>query len=311
VRLQDMTPAHVRRAVDLYLERAYPAGTGPWLSLQSLTVQLTAVGTLDLGEDCGPPCSFNIDNVEVADAPLVEINFDPWNDSNVINPTLNTLITVQINTTPEFSGANVDPTSLRLGPNKAPIATAVLTGNYDGDEDIDYIYGFQMQQTGITCVHNRIILTGQTIDGSPFAASDAVVMDDDCFETVDIDVEPFDPQNRVYPNDEYAIPVLLKVMNDSYGDPYDFYPRNASDLRMGPSRGTTVSYVRYQQNKGEYDYLAAFRMEDTGISCDDTEVEIVGLHNSGSYNAFPSGAPAFKATVPIDTRDCDTVSCHP
>jgi hypothetical protein len=291
----------------------YAVGTGPWLNLQSLEIKLRAVGTLDINKDCEPPCSFNIDNVEVNDAMLVEIDYDPWNDSNIINPTLNHPVTVQINTTPEFSGADVDLNSLRLGPNNAPLAAAVLTADYDGDGDIDYIFGFKMQQTGITCVHNRIILSGQTNDGVPFAASDSVEMHPDCFAAVEVDVEPFDPQNRVYPNDEYALPVMLKVWNDSYGDPYDFYPRSASDLRLGPNRAKPVSYVRYQQNKGEYDYLAAFRMEDTGITCDDTEVEIVGLHNSGSYNGppFPSGAPAFKATVPIDTQDCDTGSCHP
>jgi hypothetical protein len=291
----------------------YAVGTGPWLNLQSLEIKLRAVGTLDINKDCGPPCAFNIDNVEVNDAVLVEIDYDPWNDSNIINPTLNHPVTVQINTTPEFSGADVDLNSLRLGPNNAPLATAVLTADYDDDGDIDYIFGFKMQQTGITCVHNRIILSGQTNDGVPFAASDSVEMHPDCFAAVEADVEPFDPQNRVYPNDEYALPVMLKVWNDSYGDPYDFYPRSASDLRLGPNRASPVSYVRYQQNKGEYDYLAAFRMEDTGITCDDTEVELVGLHNSGYYNgpAFPSGAPAFKVTVPIDPRDCETTSCHP
>jgi hypothetical protein len=291
----------------------YAAGTGPWLNLRTLTVQLRSIPTEDTYRDCDAPCMFNIDSIEVNDAAVVEVDFDPWNASNIINPTLDYFITVQITTTSEFTGANVDPASVRLGPNNAPLAAAVITGNHDGDSDIDYIYGFKMEQTGINCVHNRIILSGQTIDGTPFAASDEVVMHEDCFETVDMDLEPFDTQNRVYPNDEYPVQLLLKVMNDGYGDPFDFYPRSASDLRMGPNRAKAVTWVKYTQNKGEYDYMATFRMEDTGITCDDTEVEIVGIQNSGSYNGapFPSGAPAFKATAAISPQECDTGQCHP
>jgi hypothetical protein len=286
----------------------YPVGTGPWLNLESLTVQLRGVPTFTPSQGCIAPCKFSIDNLEINDAAVVEIDFDPWNAGNVINPTLDYFITVQITTTPDFSGVDVDPASVRLGPNNAPLAAAVITGNHDGDADTDYIFGFKMQDTGISCVHNRIILTGQTFDGVPFAAADNVVMHADCFETetVDLDVAPYDPDNNISPDNDNAIQVMLKMMNDDYGDPIFFNPSRATDVRIGPNRASRISSVRQSEYyKGGYDYLKTFRMEDTGITCDDTEVEVVGLN----FSNFESGAPAFKVIAPIDP-DCNT-QCHP
>ena len=102
------------------------------------------------------------------------------------------------------------------------------------------------------------------------------------------------------------IQVLVKHMDDFYGDPFDFRPSSVSDIRLGSGRTKSVSYQRFGGfYNGGYDYLATFRMEDSGITCEDTEVEIVGLYN------FASNAEAFKAMAPIVPQDCGDSSCHP
>ena len=83
--------------------------------------------------------------------------------------------------------------------------------------------------------------------------------------------------------------------------------RQNSDFRLGPNRAASISDVSYGENyKGYYrDEMVTFRMEDTGITCDDTEVEVVGSRS------FSTGAVAFKAVLPIDPQDCEDDDCHP
>ena len=59
---------------------------------------------------------------------------------------------------PDLDAADIDPTSLRLGRNNAELAapTSVITKDYDDDGDIDYIFGFRIQDTGVTCADDQM-----------------------------------------------------------------------------------------------------------------------------------------------------------
>ena len=251
----------------------------------------------------------------LASAPI-EIDYDPWSTANNINPTTNAFITVGVKTLSiadgdavDFDAADVDPETVRLGVAGAPLAAAVLTNDIDADGDTDYIFGFRTQATGITCLDNQIVFAGQTYDGVPFAAVDTVNADDACFTEVEIDVEPFDPANRVYPDDEYIVQVSIRDMDTNSGDPVDFDASrgNQDNVRFGPNRAkSAIDQIDYNNGTQR---IFGFQMQDTGIVCADTEVELVGLA-SPLYQQPDFPTPAFRGSASIDTRDCDT-GCHP
>jgi len=294
-------------------EDQYAYGMGPWLSLQSLTIPLYQVaGQTD------DPQQLAIDNVRVKDAITVEVDYDPWSTADIIDPTINAFVSVEINSTPSFDAATVNADSLRLGPGRAQVAAAPLTADYDNDGDTDYIFGFRTQDTGVRCIDRRMILEGQTNDGTPFAASMELNISDNCFETVTMDVEPYDANNRLYPGDDYVVLVQLHHSSVADGDPVDFDAnRSASSVRFGSNRAKNVlsPLLRVYPPGVDWEDIYGFDIQDTGIACGDTEVELVGLHNPISFYAddepFPSGKPAFKATATIQTEDCDTGGCHP
>jgi hypothetical protein len=294
-------------------EHAY--GMGPWLSLQSLTIPLYEVASTN------DPQQLAIDNVKVKDAVIVEVDYDPWSTADIIDPTnnaFNAFVMVEISTTPSFDAATVNADSLRLGPARAKVSAAPLTADYDNDGDTDYIFGFRTQDTGIRCIDRRMILEGQTNDGTPFAASMELNISDNCFETVTMDVEPYDANNRLYPDDNYVVLVQLHHSWIEDGDPVDFDAnRSAGWVRFGSDRAKNVlsPLLRVYPPGEDWENIYGFDMQDSGIACGDTEVELVGLHNPISSYAddepFPSGKPAFKATATIQTEDCDTGGCHP
>jgi hypothetical protein len=257
--------------------------------------------------------SFTIDNVVLEFmSNNITVDFDPWNDANEIRPKNNYVITVQINTTSvadgdayDFDAADVDAASLRVGPNMAENIAIPLTADYDNDGDTDYIFGFRMQDTGITCIDNSIMIAGMTTAGDPIAGHDLIVPIN-CEEIVDIDVDPFNASNIVRPDDDYQLTVGILGMNTADGDAIDLDATQVDpdSLRFGPAAApnTASPITGLLDGDSNTDLLVGFSMPDSGIACGDTELEMTG--------SLYSGQP-IEGIDTITTTDCETGGCHP
>jgi hypothetical protein len=258
-------------------------------------------------------CAYTIDNVVLEFiSNNITVDFDPWNAANEIRPKDDYFITVQINTTSvadgdayDFDAADVDPATLRVGPNMAEIAAAPLTADYDNDGDTDYIFGFRMQDTGITCIDNSLMIAGRTSSGAPIVGHD-IIAPVDCEEIVDIDVDPFNASNIVRPDDDYQLTVGILGMNTADGDAIDLDATqvDVDSLRFGPAAApnTASPITGLLDGDSNTDLLVGFSMLDSGIACGDTELEMTG--------SLYSGQP-IEGIDNITTTDCETGVCHP
>lgn len=106
----------------------------------------------------------------------VAIDIKPGSSSNNINLNSKGVIPVAMLTTGEFDAVTVDPTSVRFGPGEAMERHA--TGHLrdiDGDDDVDVMYHFRTQESGIQCGDASAGLTGTTLDGVQIVGSDSVI----------------------------------------------------------------------------------------------------------------------------------------
>jgi hypothetical protein len=114
----------------------------------------------------------------------------------------------------------------------------------------------------------------------------------------------------VHPDDDYLVQVAIMNWNLADGDPYDFSLNiNSSSLRFGPA-GAAQGATRQMTDidgDGDDDMLAYFEMQDSGIACGDTEVELIGERNA-AYGDVP--IPLIGVDN-IQTEDCTVSSCHP
>jgi hypothetical protein len=101
------------------------------------------------------------------------IDIKPGSLPNSINPRSRGVVSVAILTTAGFDAMMVDPASAGFGPNQAG---PVHVGFEDVDSDgyLDMVLHFRIQETGIQCGDTSAGLTGQTLDGAAFEASDSV-----------------------------------------------------------------------------------------------------------------------------------------
>jgi hypothetical protein len=242
----------------------------------------------------------------------IDIDFDPWNAANEINPKIAYFITIQINTTSiadgdayDFDAADVDPASLQVGPNMAEVAAAPLTADFDNDGDTDYIFGFRVEETGLTCIDTSITIAGRTFAGDPIAGQDSITPVN-CEDIVDIDVDPFNASNIVRPNDDYQLTLGILGMNTTDGDALDLDTTqvDVDSLRFGPAEApnTFSPITGLLDGDSNTDLLVGFSMLDSGIACGDTEVEMTG--------SLYSGQP-IEGVDSITTTDCETTGCHP
>jgi hypothetical protein len=259
-------------------------------------------------------CMFTIDNVQLEFiSDNIEIDFDPWSDTNVIRPKWEYFITVQVNTTSvangdavDFDAATINPAEVRLGPNSASLAAAVLTGDLDGDGDLDYIFGFRMEDTGISCLDTSLMFAARTFSGDPVAGHDSITPID-CVDTIDIDVDPWNASNEVRPDDAYLLTVGVLGMNTADGDPIDLDAAQVDpdSLKFGPTEAPNAVLSPISgdvDGDGNQDMVFGFRVEDSGIACGDTELEMTG--------SLYSGIP-IEGTDSITTTDCTVSACHP
>jgi hypothetical protein len=127
------------------------------------------------------------------------IDVKPGSDTNPINPRSNGVIPVAVLTTSvadgdlcDFDAAAVDASSVRFGPDEAPIAHGSgHISDVDSDGDLDLLLHFSTPATGIVCGDTVVSLTGVTIGGEAFGGSDTIVtvgcekVHADSFETGD------------------------------------------------------------------------------------------------------------------------------
>ena len=256
---------------------------------------------------------FGFDNivVETVDQNVI-IDFDPWSNQNEMRPKDAYAFSIMIKTTRvadgdpyDFDAATVDATSLRVGPDMAPNVSLPLTADYDEDGDTDYIFGFRMEDTGITCFDNTITLSGADLSGIPIAGTDLTVPIN-CEEIATIDVDPWNTSNEVEPDRDYIVPVAILSTSTAQGEAADIDATQVdiSSLMFGPNRtphaGSTV--VADLDNDSDTDIVVGFNAINSGIACGDTEVNMEGN--------IASGLPIIGVDT-ITTVECETGGCHP
>jgi hypothetical protein len=112
-----------------------------------------------------------------------------------------------------------------------------------------------------------------------------------------IDVEPADPNNLVYPNQNGNIPVLIKSSPE-----FDANQIKPNKLRFGPAEAAKIGTPTYPAGNDGADMLVKFRTQDAGIFCNDTEVVLTGETFAGEV---------FGVTDDVDATNCEEGGCHP
>lgn len=116
---------------------------------------------------------------------------------------------------------------------------------------------------------------------------------------VAIDLLPNDAANKVYPNKTGQLPVA--VLSDAEFDATQVDP---ATLKFGAGDATVAGGTVVSNVDGEFgaDITVKFRVEESGILCDDTEVSLSGETYAGE---------PVTGTDAIDASDCVTGGCHP
>ena len=115
---------------------------------------------------------------------------------------------------------------------------------------------------------------------------------------IPIDVLPGDSANVVYPNQTGKLPVAVLSSPD-----FDAAQVDPESLRFGSAAATIAEAVTVSDIDGQHgiDMVAQFRVQDSGIFCDDTEVTLTGSTLAGD---------PFSGTDTIDASDCEDGGCH-
>jgi hypothetical protein len=106
---------------------------------------------------------------------IIQIDIKPGSDPNSINLNSKGVIPVAILTEGSFDAASVNATTVlfgRTGSEAEPVHYAL--DDVDDDGDMDMIFHFRTQETGLEAEDTEAILTGQTIDGIEITATDSV-----------------------------------------------------------------------------------------------------------------------------------------
>jgi len=109
--------------------------------------------------------------------PLITVSIDIKPDSypNSINPYSRGVIPVAILGGEDLDMADIDETTLSLGPGGARLAHRhAHFGDVNLDGIMDLMLHFRTQDTGIACGDESATLTGETVDGQPFEGTDSI-----------------------------------------------------------------------------------------------------------------------------------------
>jgi hypothetical protein len=106
----------------------------------------------------------------------VEVDVQPESEINSLNPASRGVIPVAVFGTDRFDVADVDPTTLAFGPGAAPLAhrNGPHADDLDGDGITDLLAHFRVEETGISFGDEEVCLSGELLDGTPFAGCDVL-----------------------------------------------------------------------------------------------------------------------------------------
>jgi hypothetical protein len=135
------------------------------------------VSVESLGGPCGPTPT-----PTPTPRPLVDIDIRPGSDSNPINPSGKGKLPVAILGSDTFDAFDVDVTTLSFGPDEAaPSHDLTKSGAFENhlrdvndDGLTDLLSHYRIEDTGIEPDDAEACLTGETLDGTPFAGCDAI-----------------------------------------------------------------------------------------------------------------------------------------
>ncbi len=109
------------------------------------------------------------------DATAVRIDVKPGSDQNPINPNNRGVVPVAILGSPTFDVAQVDVSSVRLGPGQAAPRSGAHVEDVNGDGVIDLLFQFPTQEIGLLCGDTSLFLMGRLLDGTAVVGVDSVV----------------------------------------------------------------------------------------------------------------------------------------
>ena len=114
-----------------------------------------------------------------APPPNVEIDIDPGNFPNFINPICPLPITVAILGSDTFDPADVDVSTLAFGPSGAA-ATGSDPEDVNDDGLTDLVSSYLQDETGIASGDTEACVTGELLDGTPFEGCDSIEITNVC-----------------------------------------------------------------------------------------------------------------------------------
>jgi hypothetical protein len=139
---------------------------------------LFAIGGWGPGGNPGYGGNGALATVEAAalDPTQVGIDILPGQYPNAIRPGSLGNVSVAIHTTSTFDATQVDPNTVRFGPDlTAPGQGTILIKDTDHDGDLDLYLQFRIRKTGIRCGDETAPLIGATFAGDPIQGSDSIL----------------------------------------------------------------------------------------------------------------------------------------
>jgi len=129
---------------------------------------------------------FDLDAVAVLNQlKTVVIDIEPTDINNEVNPDSTGTMEVAVLTTStssgevvDFNAADIDPATLKFAYADAPVAAGPTPEDVDGDTDLDAVFDFNIQDTGIVCDDTEATLRGETYSGEPFSGTDFITTTD-------------------------------------------------------------------------------------------------------------------------------------
>ena len=105
----------------------------------------------------------------------VEIDIKPGSYPNSINLKSKGVIPVAILTSEDFDATTIDADTVRFGPGEAEKAhKRAHVKDADGDGDLDLVFHFRTEDTGIASDDTEACLTGETFGGVAFVGCDSI-----------------------------------------------------------------------------------------------------------------------------------------
>jgi hypothetical protein len=114
----------------------------------------------------------------------ISVDLDPWSDENIVLPLSNDLITVAFLSTSgaaseqlNFDSTQINPDSVRFGLGEAVNVYSPDYVDFNGDNQVDVLLGFQTEASGIACGDTEVALFGETYAGEAFIAEASIDAD--------------------------------------------------------------------------------------------------------------------------------------